>query len=589
MAFPDSLPDLPASRAKNRRPYGAEYPVSKVEGNFLTIQKAIDAAIADGHGPTDPALVVVYPGSYTENLTLTSGIDIRSASPFSGRFDPDSFASLGHVVINGTVSYATATVAGFELEQVVLDGLHILGPALAVSSAILFSGANFQALVLTNMRVTGTASLAPAAINHALEMTNTALGSGVFAENCTLELRGATISETAVSVVEVDAGRFVAIDTRVFNQLRSLSSGYSVLLSGTSSIAQILEGSSLCGGFRKSFGNTETSVIRNATIDTIGTGPAPVDAGNGGQLFLIDLEIDEAGGTPGVGIPAITGALSITPPVILWSNLTFVNDGVGFLAGVNHVQLPKAESNRLVQGVATVSTAARPNELIQMDMTTAAAPVTVTLPPVGETAGGVAAGAIALRGVEIEVKEVSGTAGSPLAFPLTVAASGGDLIDGAASAFAFQTHWQSARFTVNEDGTGWLVSGEYRKDGATYIEVDTVDATPSSTVLYDLPADRDAVYLRGVVTARSTAADDKVLQTLFEGTFIRTDSAGAYPANISIIGLTNTLSLAIGFTFTTALIGTTGGAANEITMTLTGEAGTAIAWTICIEEARALR
>jgi hypothetical protein len=52
MAFPDSLPDLPASRAKNRRPYGREYPVSKVEGNFVSIQKAIDAAVAGTRGIT---------------------------------------------------------------------------------------------------------------------------------------------------------------------------------------------------------------------------------------------------------------------------------------------------------------------------------------------------------------------------------------------------------------------------------------------------------------------------------------------------------------------------------------------------------
>lgn len=595
MAFPDSLPDSPVSRAKNRRPYGREYPVSKVEGNFLSIQDAIDAAVADGFGPSTPAVVVVYPGVYTEDLTLNSGIDIKSAVPFEGRLSPFPFPPEEHVVVDGTVTYSTATTAGITIEKVVLHGFQIRGPDdVSSSPAISFSGANPQTLVLTDMRVTGRYGTAPSAANQALEMLNTNVGSRVYAENSSIEIRGSALVEFVLPVVSVTEGTFVAVDTQIYNQFRTIAGGASVSVGAdatTVPVAQILEGSSLYGGFIKAFGNTGTSIIRNCLIEVAGTGPGPVDAGNGGTLYLIDLEID--GDSALASSVAITGTASITPPVIQWSNLAFTNKAYGFDQLVNHAQLPDAASNRLVDSaVSTVSVVARPNEIRRIDTTTAAAPTTVFLPKVGLTAADVATGGIALIGTEVEVKEVSGLAGIGLTFPLTVAGSGGDLIDGV-STYTFTNHRQGVRFMAvgNADGTGlgWVICPSGSESSLTCIQVDTVDATPSSTVLFDLPANRDAVYLRGFVTARASAADDKVLQTIFEGTFIRTDSAGAYPANISIIGLTNTISLAVGFVFTTALIGTTGGAANEITMTLTGEAGTAIAWTICVEEARLLR
>jgi pectin methylesterase-like acyl-CoA thioesterase len=43
-----------------------------------SIQAAIDQAVADGFGPATPTVILVRPGTYNENLTLTGGVNLQS-------------------------------------------------------------------------------------------------------------------------------------------------------------------------------------------------------------------------------------------------------------------------------------------------------------------------------------------------------------------------------------------------------------------------------------------------------------------------------------------------------------------------------
>lgn len=43
---------------------------------FTTVQSAVNAAVADGHGPTNPAVICILPGTYVEDVTLAAGISL---------------------------------------------------------------------------------------------------------------------------------------------------------------------------------------------------------------------------------------------------------------------------------------------------------------------------------------------------------------------------------------------------------------------------------------------------------------------------------------------------------------------------------
>lgn len=61
---------------------------------YTTIQSAVNAAVADGHNDTNPAVIIILPGTYTENVTLAPGISLFS--PINGY--------IGTTLIIGNVS-----------------------------------------------------------------------------------------------------------------------------------------------------------------------------------------------------------------------------------------------------------------------------------------------------------------------------------------------------------------------------------------------------------------------------------------------------------------------------------------------------
>lgn len=152
------------------------------DGYFTSIQDAIDQAGVDGK----PATIVVKPGTYTENLSITSDAVIQGS--IFCQNDPA-------VVINGTVN-----VFGNSTNQI--SNIKIVAPAGA--AAVTYSGVNPGSVEFLNCVITSnvnnqntvsiTSSVATSVITFKdCSITNTAnFGALGFNANCTLVLAGST-------------------------------------------------------------------------------------------------------------------------------------------------------------------------------------------------------------------------------------------------------------------------------------------------------------------------------------------------------------------------------------------------------------
>ena len=124
----------------------AEY-VVKVGGTFpyfSSIQSAIITAEAEGHGPGSPAVILVNPGVYTENVTITvAGIHVTGAAHTG---DDSLFAATlkGKLTLNITSGSGTAIVGwtGVDIEN-------------TGATALEYSGAQQTKFFLTNSRIRG--------------------------------------------------------------------------------------------------------------------------------------------------------------------------------------------------------------------------------------------------------------------------------------------------------------------------------------------------------------------------------------------------------------------------------------------------
>lgn len=91
-------------------------------GNFTTIQSAINNALS---GQT----IFIYPGTYTENITLKAGVNLTAFGCDS------SLNGTGTVIINGTCTMTTAgsvTISGIQLQTNSANFLAVTGSAASV-------------------------------------------------------------------------------------------------------------------------------------------------------------------------------------------------------------------------------------------------------------------------------------------------------------------------------------------------------------------------------------------------------------------------------------------------------------------------
>lgn len=91
---------------------------------YQTVQAAINQAVADGHDETNPANVFIYPGTYTENVMLASGIYLQGIT--NGR------GFISTIVIAGSV-----TANAVATNQFVVQNLEIIPPT---GNALILTG-----------------------------------------------------------------------------------------------------------------------------------------------------------------------------------------------------------------------------------------------------------------------------------------------------------------------------------------------------------------------------------------------------------------------------------------------------------------
>lgn len=84
---------------------------------FITIQSAINAALADGHisSTKSPAQIYIYPGLYTENLTLHDGISL---------YCQDGGGNALSCQVNGSVTYTPTSSGAFTDTSIALSNIY---------------------------------------------------------------------------------------------------------------------------------------------------------------------------------------------------------------------------------------------------------------------------------------------------------------------------------------------------------------------------------------------------------------------------------------------------------------------------------
>ena len=121
------------------------------QGAFGSISAAILAAQADGFGgvaPATRAMVLVLPGTYTEDISLVPGIDVCALQQAIGYPTPGDLPSASARVI-GLVTYDAPAGGDPSTTWVYWRGIDIVNPALGLNRCLDFIGADSQMLIMS--------------------------------------------------------------------------------------------------------------------------------------------------------------------------------------------------------------------------------------------------------------------------------------------------------------------------------------------------------------------------------------------------------------------------------------------------------
>jgi len=93
--------------------------------NFTSIQSAINQAVADGYGPLNPTTILIRPGAYTENISITDGgIALDCAT---------NAISGGAVIIDGNVTLTVSGLNAFSFSNLTFTSS--INPTLTITGA----------------------------------------------------------------------------------------------------------------------------------------------------------------------------------------------------------------------------------------------------------------------------------------------------------------------------------------------------------------------------------------------------------------------------------------------------------------------
>ncbi len=114
---------------------------------YTTIASAMAAAVADGHSDTNPAVIWVLPGTYTENITMLAGISIQgmvsgtndAAVHIVGTVDVGLPANEGDIILSNVVIDGRLTGTGTKAAAVQLDNVRVVQTDIATSPVVFSS------------------------------------------------------------------------------------------------------------------------------------------------------------------------------------------------------------------------------------------------------------------------------------------------------------------------------------------------------------------------------------------------------------------------------------------------------------------
>jgi hypothetical protein len=221
---------------------------------FSSIEAAITQASTDGHGFSNPAVVLVKPGTYTENVTMLPGINVISLMNDKA-YQTELVGTLTYSCTTGTYGSNLCSWLGIDVKS--------SSPAIA---SLVFSGTAPQRLNVSNCEVDS------ASANPALEMNNSGTGS--------------TLVNSNVNFNNTSTGLAAKIDAGTFSLFKTQTIAY-----GNTTAVQFNNAAQIQGMLNYSQGNldfngTSGGLFGQLTIAN-GTNVA-IDFDSTGQLFIMD-------------------------------------------------------------------------------------------------------------------------------------------------------------------------------------------------------------------------------------------------------------------------------------------------------------
>ncbi len=118
------------------------------DGNdeFTSIQAAINAAVSKGHNSSNPAVILVKPGTYKEDLTLASGVDIKAVAYGSISLSTGFNGFPSTTLVEGSI---TVNLTDSGRPCVNWLGIDITSPTIGIR----FTGSNSQSLVVRDATI----------------------------------------------------------------------------------------------------------------------------------------------------------------------------------------------------------------------------------------------------------------------------------------------------------------------------------------------------------------------------------------------------------------------------------------------------
>lgn len=299
---------------------------------FQSIQDAYDYLVSIGAGSLAPAKVLVCPGVYTEDVTMSiPGIDIIAVAPDD--YDEMRQNGWGHTRLNGTLTIdLTGAAATDEQRTCSWRGIDIFAQLEGASeSAVLFTGTHFQLGFITNSYLIGVGS------SPALKQDNS--GTSILGDS-TLDIIRCCLRNPSISSAagfECDDGTLLMNDSVTRgSQVNTIAAGALVVIQDCS-LENGVEVTGEIDAWDSSINNIDIAAggIADITRCDMSTGPAGV---LGGTFIFDSVQTYSAATVAGFSSALATTQKSSVPQ----------GGGVNYYTGAGPHQLDGSETNVVV-------------------------------------------------------------------------------------------------------------------------------------------------------------------------------------------------------------------------------------------------